>query len=109
MKRVGYCGHAYWWVIWEAEGPLSGADIARRAVLHIPVATARRIYDIEHSRVGRDTLRDLRLYGLIGSDGYRDDVWATHWAMTEAVRHDVALSTTSPAGPLPIVGRDGSR
>lgn len=33
--------------------------------------------DVEHSPVGRDTLRDLRLYGLIGSDGYRADAWTT--------------------------------
>jgi hypothetical protein len=66
----------------EAHEPLSGLDIARRAAQILPSVIVSRIPDIEHSRVGRHTLRDLRLYGLIGSDGYRYDVWQTYWALT---------------------------
>ncbi len=38
-----------------------------------------------------DTLRDLRLYGLLGSDSYRDDVWSTTWAIPDGVRRDFKL------------------
>jgi hypothetical protein len=75
--------HAFWWVMDEAGEPLPGAEIGRRAAKILPAVIVSRIPDIEHSRVGRHTLRDLRLYGLIGSDGYRYDVWETVWALAK--------------------------
>ncbi len=73
--------HAYWRVLAQAKQALIGIEIARRAAFLISPAVARRMVDIERSKVGGHTLRDLRLYGLIGSDGYRDDVWSTNWAV----------------------------
>ncbi len=97
--------HAYWLALSQAEGPLTGVDIALAAIPHIPRSTAQRILDIEHSRVGRDTLRDLRLYGLIASDGYREDVWSTVWAIADDVWHDVPPRHAKPeAAPRPAEG-----
>ena len=97
--------HAYWWVLSQAEGPLTGTEIGRRAVPFIPSDVATRMVDIEHSRVGRHTLRDLRLYGLIESDGCREDVWLTVWAIADEVRSDFALLNEPPLPPPPKAPR----
>jgi len=97
--------HAYWWVLSQAKGPLTGAEIGRRAVPFIPSDVATRMVDIEHSWVGGHTLRDLRLYGLIGSDAYREDVWSTVWAITDEVRCDFTLLEEPPIPPPPTKPR----
>ena len=50
-----------------------------------------------------DTLRDLRLYGLIGFDEYRDDIWSTTWAITDQVRSAYKLRKIPPIVTVPII------